>query len=189
MGDESITKLIKPGHEIINEYQKMRVKDLKHILERLPDDMAVIIPVIDEEDANHISGFRHVGTAGVLISEGEQDREALCLNSASDGQDIADQVYFSGRDVGVKNVLFGTSKFENLSETDKRSIRKKEVLILKTKVYMPKDELKKVHDILVDQLKSGVVIIPAYFDAKILNVPENIEVIVEAKEEKYRERR
>lgn len=103
----------------------MRVKDLKHILEQLPDDMAVIIPVIDEEDANHISGFRHVRTAGVLISEGEQDREALCLNSAADGQDIADQVYFSGRDVSVKNVLFGMPKFENLSDTDKRRIRKK----------------------------------------------------------------
>lgn len=47
---------------------------------------------------------------------------------------------------------------------------------------MPKDELKKVYDNFVNQLKSGVVIIPAYFDAKILNVPENIEVVVEAKE-------
>lgn len=91
---------------IANKYQDMRVKDLKHILEQLPDDMAVIIPVIDEKDANHIYGFRYVRTAGVLISEGEQDREVLCLNAAADGQDIADQVYFSGRDVGVKNVLF-----------------------------------------------------------------------------------
>ena len=123
MDNKSITKLIKPGHEIINEYQNMRVKDLKHILEQLPDDMAVIIPVIDEEDANHIYGFRHVRTAGVLISEGEQNREVLCLNSAADGQDIAGQVYFSGKDVGVKNVLFGTSKFENLSEADKKAYK------------------------------------------------------------------
>ena len=104
--NESITKLIKPGHEIINEYHNMRVKDLKHILEQLPDDMAVIIPVIDEEDANHIYGFRHVRTAGILISEGEQDREVLCLNAAADGQDIADQVHLSGRDVGVKEILY-----------------------------------------------------------------------------------
>ena len=107
MDNECIARLIKPGHEIVNEYQNMRVKDLKHILEQLPDDMAVIIPVIDEEDANHIYGFRHVRTAGVLISEGECDREVLCLNAAADGQDIADQVRLSGKDIGVKSVLFG----------------------------------------------------------------------------------
>lgn len=112
MDNESITKLIKPGHEIVNEYRNMRVKDLKNILEQLPDDMAVIIPVIDEEDANRIYGFRHVRTAGVLISEGEQDQEVLCLNAAADRQDIADQVYFSGRDVGVKEILFGVSKYD-----------------------------------------------------------------------------
>ena len=107
MDNESITKLIKPGHEIINEYKNTRVKDLKHILEQLPDDMAIIIPVIDEEDANHIYGFRHVRTAGILISEGEQDGEVLSLNAAADMKDIADQVHFSGRDVGVKKILFG----------------------------------------------------------------------------------
>ena len=112
MDNESITKLIKPGHEIVNEWQNMRVKDLKRILEQLPDDMAIIIPVIDDEDANHIYGFRHVRTTGVLISEGEQDREVLCLNAAADGQDIADQVYFSGRAVGVKEILFGVSKYD-----------------------------------------------------------------------------
>lgn len=102
MDNESIVKLIK-------QCQNMRVKDLKCILEQLPDDIAVIIPVIDEEDANHIYGFRHVRTAGVLISEGEQDREVLCLNAAADEYDISDQVYFSGRDVDVKEVLFGYS--------------------------------------------------------------------------------
>lgn len=107
MDNESITKLINPGHEIVHEYQNMRVKDLKHILEQLPDDMAVIMPVIDEEDANHIYGFRHVRTAGILISEGEQDQEVLCLNTAADMKDIADRVHLSGRDVGVKSVLFG----------------------------------------------------------------------------------
>ena len=101
-----------------NENINMRIKDLKHILEQLPDDMAVIIPVINEEDANHIYGFRHVRTAGVLISEDEQDREVLCLNAAADGQDIADQVYFSGRDVGVKEVLFGYSKYDKKENKD-----------------------------------------------------------------------
>ena len=112
MVNENITKLMKPGREIANKCQNMRVKDLKHILEQVPDDMAVIIPVIDEEDANRIYGFRHVRTAGVLISEGENDREVLCLNAAADEHDICDQVYFSGRDVGVKEVLFGYSKYD-----------------------------------------------------------------------------
>lgn len=60
----------------------------------------------------------------------------------------------------------------------------KDVLIIKTAMYMPKDELQKVYDNFVNQLKSGVVIVPAYFDAKILNVPENTEVIVESKAKK-----
>lgn len=95
----------------------MRVKDLKNILIKLPDDMAVIIPVIDEGDANHIYGFRRARTAGILVSESEKDREVLCLNAAAEGQDIADQVHFSGRDVGVKKVLFGTSKYDALLDT------------------------------------------------------------------------
>ena len=114
--NERITNIIKPGHEIVNEYQNMRVKDLKQILEQLPDDMAVIIPVIDEEDANHIYGFRHVRTAGVLISDGEQDREVLCLNASADRYDIADQVYFSGIDVVVKEILFGVSKYDSFHD-------------------------------------------------------------------------
>lgn len=89
----------------------MRVKDLKNILDKLPEDMVVIIPVISGDDSNYISGFRKVRTAGILVCDSEKEREVLCLNAAADGQDIADQVHFSGRDVSVKEVLFGTSKF------------------------------------------------------------------------------
>lgn len=88
----------------------MRVKDLKNILDCLPDDMLVIIPAIDEDNANHIYGFRMVRTAGILICDSEDDREALCLNAAADGLDIADQVFGSGRDVGVRSILFGERK-------------------------------------------------------------------------------
>lgn len=112
--NDNIAALIKPGHEIVNEYWNMRVKDLKKILNELPDDMPIIIPVIDKNDANHIYGFRHVRTAGVLTSYGEED--ACCLNAAADRQDIADQVHFCGLDVGVKNILFGVSKFDKKKE-------------------------------------------------------------------------
>lgn len=90
----------------------MRIKDLKNMINELPDEMIVVIPVIDEKDANHIYGFRKVRTAGILVCDGEDDREALCLNAAADEQDIADQVHFSGKDVSVKDILFGTSKYE-----------------------------------------------------------------------------
>ena len=93
----------------MDKYKNMYVKDLKKILNKLPDDMPIIIPVIDEDDANHIYCFRHVRTAGVLASYGEED--ACCLNAAVDGQDIADQVHFSDIDVSVKSILFGVSKY------------------------------------------------------------------------------
>lgn len=94
----------------MDKYKNMYVKDLKKILNKLPDDMPIIIPVIDEDDANHIYCFRHVRTAGVLASYGEED--ACCLNAAADGQDIADQIHFSDIDVSVKRILFGVSKYD-----------------------------------------------------------------------------
>ena len=98
---------------IKSEYQNMHVKDLKKILNELPDDMPIIIPVIDEDDANYIYGFRYVRTAGILLCGWEQEPEALCLNAAADGQDIADQIHFSGKDVGVNKILFGVSKYDS----------------------------------------------------------------------------
>lgn len=98
--------------DINNRQQNMHVKDLKKILNELPDDMPVIIPVIDEDDVNRIYGFRYVRTAGTLVCEGEQESEVLCLNAAAYEQDIADQIHFSGRDVGVKKILFGKSKYD-----------------------------------------------------------------------------
>lgn len=88
----------------------MRIKDLKQLIEHLPDDMLVIIPVIDEESVDRIYAFRKVRTAGILESDTEQDREALCLNAATSDYDIADQVHFYGGDVDAVRVLFGKEK-------------------------------------------------------------------------------
>lgn len=93
----------------------LRVRDLKDIIDKLPDDMLIVMPVIDEDDANHIYGFRKIRTAGILVCDSEDDKEVLCVNAAADDNDIADQVHFSGRDVGVKNVLFGYSKYDKTS--------------------------------------------------------------------------
>lgn len=56
----------------------------------------------------------------------------------------------------------------------------KDVLVIKTTSLMPKDALAMYHRMFVEQLKSGVVIIPPYFHAELINVPENVEVIIES---------
>lgn len=82
-------------------------------IESLEDTVAELkAHIIDEDDANHIYGFRYVRTAGELVCESEREPEVLCLNAAADGQDIADQIHFSGKDVGVNKILFGKSKYD-----------------------------------------------------------------------------
>ena len=55
-----------------------------------------------------------------------------------------------------------------------------DVLLIKSNTFMPTDKLMQFHDNFVKQLESGVVIIPAYFEAELLNVPDGVEVIVES---------
>lgn len=85
--------------------RNITVKDLKDILNTLPDDMPIVIPVVDENYVNRIYGFRYARTAGILSSETEEQREVLCLNGATPGEDIADQIYDSGRSVNVEKVF------------------------------------------------------------------------------------
>ena len=56
----------------------------------------------------------------------------------------------------------------------------KDVLIIKTKSLIPKDTLQALHDNFVEQIKSGVVIIPPYFYAKLINVPDDVEDITQS---------
>ena len=60
----------------------------------------------------------------------------------------------------------------------------KDVLIIKTESMLSSDTLHKIQLDFVEQLKSGVVIIPPYFDAELIKVPDNIEVIIQGKEKK-----
>lgn len=73
------------------ENVNLTIKELKEIIKDLPDDMDVIIPVITEDDANDILGFRYVRTAGILTNKYEPN-SALCLNSSDDGLDISSQI-------------------------------------------------------------------------------------------------
>ena len=72
----------------------MTIKDLKEILKDLPDDMPVVIPVIDEDDVNTIYGFRYVRTAGILFDGYGigPDLRVFVLNGSKDGVDISTQI-------------------------------------------------------------------------------------------------
>lgn len=104
----------------------MRVGDLKKIISDLPDDMIVVIPIIGEDDANKIFGFRKARTAGVLNCNSDINRDALCINTAEDGYDISDQLTSSvrvhlslGRGVTTREVLYRTGNSDNEDETSK----------------------------------------------------------------------
>lgn len=84
----------------------LTIKELKKIIENLPDEMIIIHPVIDEIDTNKIYGFRKIRTAGILSSDYGEPQYVFCLNSANN-MDLCDQIYFSGMDVEVESVLFG----------------------------------------------------------------------------------
>ena len=57
----------------------------------------------------------------------------------------------------------------------------KDVLIIKTDSMFSSDTLRKIQLDFAKQLKSGVVIIPPYFDAELIKVPDNVEVIIQGK--------
>ena len=57
----------------------------------------------------------------------------------------------------------------------------KDVLIIKTESMFSSDTLRKIQLDFTKQLKSGVVIIPPYFDAELIKVPDNVEVIIQGK--------
>ena len=83
----------------------MTVADLKAILNSLSDDLPVVIPVIDERNANQIFGFRHVRTAGILHDEYEPtEPRVLCINSAEYGVDISTQM--QNKPIVCEKVLF-----------------------------------------------------------------------------------
>ena len=102
-----------------NYYDFMRVSNLKNIICDLPDEMLVVIPVVNEDDVNLIFGFRKVRTAGILGCQTESEKEVLCLNWAVDGKDIADQIHFSDKDVDVLKILYGKHADDEVEEKTK----------------------------------------------------------------------
>lgn len=85
----------------------LTVGRLKEILnnEAVSDDMDVIIPVISEDNANYIFGFRHVRTAGIVECAYEEHK-ALILNSSENGADISTQIREFNGDTSCNKVLY-----------------------------------------------------------------------------------
>ena len=59
----------------------------------------------------------------------------------------------------------------------------KTALVIKTEMMLKPDVMDRYQKIFAEQLKTGVVVIPAFFKAELLNVPTDVEVIIEAGEE------
>lgn len=56
----------------------------------------------------------------------------------------------------------------------------KTVLVIKTDMMLSKDTMARLYDQFVEQVEKGVVIIPSFFEADIIQVPENVEIRVES---------
>ena len=59
----------------------------------------------------------------------------------------------------------------------------KQALVIKTDMMLKPDIMDRYQKIFAEQLKTGVVIIPDYFNAELVNVPTDVEVVIEAKDE------
>lgn len=62
----------------------LTVKQLKDIINDLPDDIQIVVPVIDAERPDIIYGFRFVRTIGILKDEYENPDTVLCINTTND---------------------------------------------------------------------------------------------------------
>ena len=62
-----------------------------------------------------------------------------------------------------------------------RQIEMRDVLLIKLNAFLKKDTINKLHDEFVEQIKSGVVIIPALVEAEVLNIPKDVEIVIQPK--------
>ena len=57
----------------------------------------------------------------------------------------------------------------------------KTVLVIKTDMMLKRSTLEKLHRDFLSQIEQGCVIIPPWFECELIQVPENLEVRIEAK--------
>lgn len=58
-----------------------------------------------------------------------------------------------------------------------------DILLVKCNALLPTEKMKMLHDNFVKQLESKVVVVPAYLEPEIINVPDGIEVMVKTCED------
>lgn len=62
-----------------------------------------------------------------------------------------------------------------------------DILLIKCDALIPTVTMKKIHDDIVKQLETKVVLVPAYLKPEIINVPDGVEVVVESTDDKEQE--
>lgn len=56
----------------------------------------------------------------------------------------------------------------------------KTVLVIKTDMMLKRRTLDELYTNICNQVKCGVVILPPWFDAEVIQVPENVEIHIES---------
>lgn len=59
----------------------------------------------------------------------------------------------------------------------------KEVLIIKTNCTLKRERAVQIRENIVEQVKQGVVILPNWLEAELINVPDDVEVWIDYKVE------
>ena len=91
-----------------NKYERginITVRDLKDILEGLPDDMEVITTVTPEDNSNYVISFKHVRTAGIL-SNPYEPKPVLCIAPTESGTDMYALIEGTYGDTKCEKLLF-----------------------------------------------------------------------------------
>lgn len=71
----------------------MTIKELKEVLQGLPDDIIVVIPNRSyEENGYKIDNGCHVVNTAAILGDVYEGELALCLNASLAGQNIVDQL-------------------------------------------------------------------------------------------------
>lgn len=55
----------------------------------------------------------------------------------------------------------------------------KDVLIIRPDILLKPSTMNNIREAIKEQVKEGVVVLPAYLKAELINVPEDIEVVIE----------
>ena len=55
----------------------------------------------------------------------------------------------------------------------------KDVLVIRPDIILKPSKMYEIREGIKEQIKEGIVVLPAYLKAELINVPDDIEVIVE----------